>query len=199
MKAIQTKSQRTLEKILDATEELLTLHRFDDLSVRQIASTAKVTTGAIYSRVQNKEHLLSLILERYHQRTVERLAYFLEQTSDANLYSTIELLNHSLIELFSNNKGVIKTALTLVRDRRDSALFNKFKDIYIKVEQRLVEKLKQDGSKHATTKAKFSMHLIVSSCREQIIYSEDTRFFKFNKKIFVKELTKSIMSYIKVE
>ena len=63
--ALQGRSQRTLEAILGAVEELLETHRWDDLSMAEIAERAGCAVGTVYARLPNKQAVLPCLLERY--------------------------------------------------------------------------------------------------------------------------------------
>ena len=76
--ACQPRSQRTLESILAATEDLLNEKRFEDLSMTEIAARAGCAVGTIYKRVQCKDALLPCIRERYLNRFLLQLGEFLD-------------------------------------------------------------------------------------------------------------------------
>ncbi len=61
----QGRAQRTLNRILDATEELLEHKTFDEISVHSIVQPAKSSVGAFYTRFSDKDALLQALHERY--------------------------------------------------------------------------------------------------------------------------------------
>ena len=61
----QDRSWKTLERILDATEELLIARGFDSVSVAEIARRADSSVGAIYARFRGKNGLLHCLHERF--------------------------------------------------------------------------------------------------------------------------------------
>lgn len=62
---LQTRSKKTLEAILAATEALLEDTAFDRITVAQIVSNAGCTTGSFYARFDGKDALLPALYERY--------------------------------------------------------------------------------------------------------------------------------------
>ncbi len=61
----QTRSQRTQERLLRATERLLVSHRFETITVEQIVKAARSSVGSFYARFRDKDALLPLLYERY--------------------------------------------------------------------------------------------------------------------------------------
>jgi len=55
-----------MERLLDATEELLVVTPFDSITVHEIARRAGVTTGALYARFDGKAGLLRGLETRLH-------------------------------------------------------------------------------------------------------------------------------------
>ena len=64
----QARSQRTMEKILDATEAILLERGLDAVTVPEVVKAAGSSVGAFYARFADKRALL----ETVHQRACER-------------------------------------------------------------------------------------------------------------------------------
>ncbi len=75
--ALQPRSERTQQRIIAATEALLGEGNPDGITMEHIAERAHVSVGAIYKRFQGKTSLLPLVLERVHERQLERMKAFL--------------------------------------------------------------------------------------------------------------------------
>jgi AcrR family transcriptional regulator len=65
--ARQRRSRATVERILGATEELITQRTFSELTVQDICTAAEVSTSSFYARFPAKEDVL-LALFDLHQR-----------------------------------------------------------------------------------------------------------------------------------
>ena len=63
----QARSQQTLDRLLDAAEELLVTGGFDEITVPEIVERAKSSVGAFYARFKDKDGLLHAL----HQRTCD--------------------------------------------------------------------------------------------------------------------------------
>jgi len=61
----QARSQETLERILDAAEELVSEKGFEDTPVSEVVARAGSSVGAFYTRFRDKDGLLYALYERY--------------------------------------------------------------------------------------------------------------------------------------
>ena len=66
----QARSQRTLDRILDAAEGLVAEKGFEEATVAEVVRRAGSSVGAFYSRFQDKEGLLYALYERYHEEAL---------------------------------------------------------------------------------------------------------------------------------
>ncbi len=66
----QHRSQETLERLLEAAEELLLEKPFESISVTELAKQARSSVGALYARFADKEALLRCLFERFHAQAV---------------------------------------------------------------------------------------------------------------------------------
>ena len=68
----QTRSQETLDRILDAAEQVLNEKVFSEATLAEIMQRAGETVGAFYRRFPDKDALLHLLDERYFRELHER-------------------------------------------------------------------------------------------------------------------------------
>lgn len=66
----QSRSQETLERLLDAAEEVLAEKGFEQATVAEIAARAKSSVGAFYSRFQDKDALLRCLHDRFCEQAL---------------------------------------------------------------------------------------------------------------------------------
>jgi AcrR family transcriptional regulator len=62
---LQSRSQETLDRIVDAAASLLQERPFEDVTVRDIARRARCPTGSFYARFKSKDDLLPYLYLRY--------------------------------------------------------------------------------------------------------------------------------------
>src|SRR5206468_8661548 len=60
----QARSQKTLERLLDAAEELIAEHGVASVTVSEVVRRAESSVGAFYARFPDKDALLATLHER---------------------------------------------------------------------------------------------------------------------------------------
>lgn len=72
----QARGQATLERFVDATQQLLEERPFDQITVADIVQRAGRTVGSFYARFDDKEAVLHLLVERLHERIADVVRAF---------------------------------------------------------------------------------------------------------------------------
>src|SRR3990172_7904371 len=88
----QARSQETLERILDAAEEVISERGFDNATVSEIVRRGKSSVGAMYARFHDKDSLLVCL----HERFCEQAAATTEMALDATRWE-----GASIAEIFA--------------------------------------------------------------------------------------------------
>lgn len=68
----QARSQKTLEKILDACDRLLVDRTFDQITMQALAGEAGVSVGSLYTRFSDRDALVARVVDRHQQRFLVR-------------------------------------------------------------------------------------------------------------------------------
>ena len=116
----QARSRATLDRLLDAAEQLIAEKGFEDTSVAEVARLAKSSVGAFYARFADKNALIYAVYDRYLEQAMA--------TSDASLdparwegASAPEILRavvRFLVEIYRTQRGLIRAFA--VRNHCDS-------------------------------------------------------------------------------
>jgi len=69
----QKRSQKTLDKIVSACDELLAKANFAEIGMQAIADRAGISVGNLYNRFANKESLIAYLIERMNTRYFDSL------------------------------------------------------------------------------------------------------------------------------
>lgn len=108
---LQARSADTLERILRAAERLLPDREFDQITMAELATEAGCAVGTVYGRVENKEHLLFCLHERFTAAAAERVAETFGGLGDADLQQRVEALCVLMVDIIHDHRGVTR-ALT---------------------------------------------------------------------------------------
>lgn len=106
----QARSQRTLDRILDAAEGLVAEKGFEDATVAELVRRAGSSVGAFYARFRDKDGLLYALYDRYLEQAMATTDDALDPerwrgvAADALLASVVRFL----VAVFREQRGLIR-------------------------------------------------------------------------------------------
>lgn len=113
----QARSAESQERILQATEELLKVRPFEELTLLDICTAADVSTSSLYARFRTKDQLLDALLDRYRQRIDTAVVVALDHAARSDGFTVGEaahLFSTSLVDFARANDHL---AVTLPANR----------------------------------------------------------------------------------
>ena len=133
----QSRSQETLDRILDAAEQVLTEKAFGDATLAEIMERAGVTVGAFYRRYPDKNALLRHLDERFFQEMLAKANEVLDPArwGDKPARSIIEEFSRQAVEVYSSRRGLLRSLF--LRARNDTVL----QQSALQVNQEFIRKL----------------------------------------------------------
>jgi AcrR family transcriptional regulator len=113
----QTRSQETLDRILDAAERVLEEKSFTEATLAEIMQRAGVTVGAFYRRFPDKDALLHLLDERFFQQLEERADELLDPGHwlGASASTIVREFARSAVEVYGAKRGVARSLFLRAR------------------------------------------------------------------------------------
>lgn len=113
----QTRSQETLDRILDATEKVLEEKSFTEATLAEIMERAGVTVGAFYRRFPDKDALLHLLDERFFHQMHERADELLdpEHWRGASVTEIIHEFARTAVQVYTTRRGVARSIFLRAR------------------------------------------------------------------------------------
>src|ERR1043166_9320242 len=98
----QVRSRETLDRILDAAEQVLEEKAFGEATIAEIMERAGVTVGAFYRRFPDKDALLHFLDERFFIELRERGDALLEPSAweGASVADVLMALSHAAVEVY---------------------------------------------------------------------------------------------------
>jgi len=106
----QARSQETLERILDAAEEIIGERGFDNATVSEIVRRAKSSVGAMYARFNDKDSLLACLHERFCEQAVATADAALEPSrwEDSTIAEIFSTAIPFLVQIYHMKRGLIR-------------------------------------------------------------------------------------------
>jgi AcrR family transcriptional regulator len=113
----QSRSARTLERIVEATEALLRTKSLDQITVREIVRRAKCPIASFYARFKSKDDLLPHLYERYDARVGPSLRSKLEaiDPSRLELDDAVEICVDLIVASYTRDKWLMREVALFAR------------------------------------------------------------------------------------
>lgn len=135
----QTRSQESLERILDAAEEVVAGKGFDQATVAEIVRRARSSVGVFYARFGEKESLLRCLHDRFCNEAFATTNAVLDPERWQGV-SCSEILTETLpflVEVYRRRRGLIR--VFIIRASGD----HRFSDRWATVNEHLTVKLRE--------------------------------------------------------
>ena len=114
---LQERSAKTLERIVEATEDLLRTKSFELVTVRDIVRRAKCPIASFYARFKSKDDLLPHLYERYSARVGPalnaRLAAF--DVRKLSLRQAVEASVDIMVDSYESDKWLVREVALFAR------------------------------------------------------------------------------------
>ncbi|MBI3838081.1 MAG: TetR/AcrR family transcriptional regulator [Planctomycetia bacterium] len=200
----QARSQETLERILEAAEEVVAEKGFDNATVSEIVSRAKSSVGSMYARFADKDSLLVTL----HQRFCEQALATTEAALDASRWegaSIAEIFSAAipfLVHVYQLKRGLIRAFI--VRASTDRQFADRGGHLGREISQRLISLLmaRHDEIKHPdpALAVDFGLRMTFDTLDQATLYGDIQRTtLKFSPEQLAEELTRAFLSYLGVE
>lgn len=113
----QTRSQETLDRILDAAERVLEEKSFTEATLAEIMERAGVTVGAFYRRFPDKDALLHLLDERFFHEMYERADELLDPDHwrGASVAQIIGEFSRTAVQVYVTRRGLARSIFLRAR------------------------------------------------------------------------------------
>ncbi len=200
----QARSQKTVERLLDSAEALISDKGFDDVTVADIAARAGVSVGAVYSRFRDKMGVLHSLQDRF----VEEAYLTTDAALDAVRWegaSIEEIIGECvvfLVEIHRERRGVLRELI--VGTRGDPSMAARKNGLVAHVGERLWSLLRPRAERirHPDPAAAvdFGLRLVLGSLERTILSGEGGGFgAAVSDEKLAAELTRAFLGYLGVE
>jgi AcrR family transcriptional regulator len=155
----QSRSQATVDAILEATAWVLADRGFARATTNRIAEVAGVNIATLYRYFPNKDALLGALIDREAKATLEHVARALKACEDAPLEEAVRLLLHATIEGHRLDPRVHRELVEQIgRSGRIPALRAIEEDIAARLLAYLRRRTAREGWNDATVSAFLALH-----------------------------------------
>jgi AcrR family transcriptional regulator len=172
----QSRSQATLDRILDAAEMVLAEKSFGEATLAEIMDRAGVTVGAFYRRFPDKDALLHLLDNRFFAELHE-----LAQTSlgaarweTATIPEIVYGFTEIAVQLYRERRGLLRSLF--LRARTDPVIMQSAREVNAQYIDRLRTLLlaRADQIRHPAPEraVELGFMILVGALRETVLFGE---------------------------
>lgn len=137
----QQRSQQSLERLLDAVEELLRKKDFDQISVTEIVRRAKSSVGVFYSRFEDKTEILFAVERREVETYIELAEQVLDPAHwrEVPLAEIVERTVGVVVEHFRRRRHIARAVASCAAvQQKKLHTWSPFRDALVKAVTRIV-------------------------------------------------------------
>ena len=200
----QARSQETLERLLEAAEEIVSEKGFDNATVSEIVRRAKSSVGAMYARFNDKDSLLVCLHERFCEQAIATTEAALDPTRWAGA-SIREILTAALpfvVHVYKQKAGLIRAFM--IRGSGDAQFAERASRVSREISERLVSLLmaRREEIKHPNPVLAVDLGLrITFDTLDQTTLFEGIRRtnVEISEQQFAEELVRLFLCYLGIE
>lgn len=202
----QSRSQQTLERILNSSRELIAEQSYDEVTIAQIAKRAAISVGGFYSRFENKEALFSALQENLATETQSRIVD--AQAMDWSSKNLLDLLHYIVsgnADLYEKYRGVLtvvhlRTRIMQVEsptDQSDQARLSYNNKIISQLEDLILIKREQIRHKQPKVAIRTVIACMTSMLRDAIVFQDRSLYpGTKNKQAVIRQVSMVMYHYL---
>jgi AcrR family transcriptional regulator len=200
----QARSQETLERILDAAEELIAERGFENSTVSEIVRRAKSSVGAMYARFNDKDSLLVCLHERFCDQALAttEMALDPERWVDASIAEILSTAVPFVVHIYHLKRGLIRAFI--VRGSSDRNFAERGASLGRTVSAKLAALLtaRQHEIRHPdpALAVDFGVRLMFDTLDQSTLFADVQRTtIHITREQIAQELCRTFCSYLGVE
>jgi AcrR family transcriptional regulator len=200
----QTRSQETLERLLDAAEEVFGERGFEAATVAEVVRRARSSVGAMYARFTDKDALLSCLHERFCEEALATsdLALDADRWEGASIAEIFAEVIPFLVEVYGQKRGLIRAFI--VRGSHDPEFASSASRLGKYISQRLtallLDRREQISHPDPVLAVDFGLRMMFDTLDQSTLFAGVERMANpITPQQTARELTRLYLSYLGVE
>jgi AcrR family transcriptional regulator len=199
----QSRSQETLERILDAAEAVIGEKGFEKATVSEIVRRAKSSVGAMYARFNDKDALLSCLYERFYAEAVATSDVAVDPTrwEGASIADILEEVIPFLVRVYQEKAPLVRALI--VRGSTDSEFAKRgarlFQYISGRLSDLLMERRLEISHPNPALAMDLGLRMVFDTLDQNTLYSDIERTtYPLSADELAQELTRMFLGYLGV-
>ncbi len=203
----QTRSQDTQERLLSALVSLLEETFFEQITIRDLAQRAGVSSGTIYRRFKDKDALLPVLYQRLNRdmhRWSDSCWAGLDRSSSKSVTECLRHLVNEHVRFYRQHLAVLRTVYLYMRLRGELSLEDvddERREMYSGLLEPVHSALEAEGGEApGAAQVKMLVLVLVTSINEYVLFGhlKPVRTLRLADEEFVEELSQVLGRYLGV-
>jgi AcrR family transcriptional regulator len=177
----QARSRQTLDRLLEAAEDVLATRGLDEATVPVIAEHAGVSVGIVYRRFKDKDALLRAVYERFFSRSREhnRAALDPARWAGAPAAEVVRAIIGGIVHGYRQHRGLLRALFTYAQTHPDEQFRRRAEELNGEAFRALGDLLLARGAEwshpHPDAAVRFGLVVVASTLRQLMLADEGTR------------------------
>jgi AcrR family transcriptional regulator len=200
----QARSQETLERLLDAAEEVISERGFNNATVSEIVRRGKSSVGAMYARFNDKDSLLVCLHERFCEQglATAEVALDTKRWDGSTIGEIFSAAMPFLVHTYHMKRGLIRAFI--VRGSGDHEFAERAARLSRAISEKLIALLmaRRDEICHPdpVLAVDFALRMTFDTLDQATLYWDVQRSkIQYTPEQLAEELTRAFLSYLGVE
>lgn len=202
---VQERGRQTLERLLDAAEQMLDFVGLEGATVPAIAAGAGVSVGTVYKRFPDKDAVLRAVHGRFYNDLLAANQFALDPAKwvDTPTIELVTTLVAGMVEGYRSRKSLIRALLLYAQTHTDSEFREHAEERRLETLQPL-EALLRDrkadiGHPHPERAIRFVVALFGHALQDAVVSETGTRDLLASGSESAAELSKIVVGYLRVK
>jgi AcrR family transcriptional regulator len=202
---VQERGRHTLERLLDAAEQMLDFVGLEGATVPAIAAGAGVSVGTVYKRFPDKDAVLRAVYERFFADLLAANQFALDPAKWVDT-PTIELVTTvvaGMVEGYRSRQSLIRSLLLFAHTHADSEFRERAEERRLeslKLFEALLRDRKEDiGHPHLDRAIRFVVALFGHALQDAVVSETGSRSLLASGSESAGELAKIVVGYLRVK
>jgi AcrR family transcriptional regulator len=202
---VHERGRQTLERLLDAAEQMLDFVGLEGATIPAIAAGAGVSVGNVYKRFPNKDALLRAVYERFFSELLAANQFALDPAKwvDTPTIDLVTTLVAGMVEDYRSRRSLIRALLLYAQTHTDSEFrvqSEKLRQESFQLFEAVLRDRREDiAHPHPDRAIRFVVGLIGHALQSSVVSEGGTRDLLASGSETAAELAKLVVVYLRVK
>lgn len=199
----QVRSRQTLERILDALQDLLRTKRFEEITVRELVERSGTSTGSFYARFPTKETLLPALYDRYDAELRQSTSRRSRALDDASLEDVVREIARRVVDRMLERRWLTRAVSLHARQHPEllpDELLERRRELHAGWRSQLLRYSDRITHPDPETAVAFGLFMMITAIREKLVFADapHASSFELSPDRLADEGARALLAYLGV-